>query len=112
MTTPAKSVMIRAVIVDDEQPARRQMRERLSAHPQVVIVGEADPEVLALNREARRAMTAARTELAVVPRASHLFEEAGALEAVARLAANWFVAHLPTTPATPPLPPSLPPERP
>jgi two-component system LytT family response regulator len=42
MTTPAKSSMIRAVIVDDEQPARRQMSERLSAHPQIVIVGEAD----------------------------------------------------------------------
>ena len=42
MSTMAQSAVIRAVIVDDEEPARRQMGERLSAHPQIVIVGEAD----------------------------------------------------------------------
>lgn len=42
MNPAAKGGKIRVVIVDDEQPARRQMRERLAAHPQIVIVGEAD----------------------------------------------------------------------
>jgi two-component system LytT family response regulator len=42
MNAAAESGKIRAVLVDDEQPARLQMRERLSAHPGIVIVGEAD----------------------------------------------------------------------
>ena len=42
MSTVAKGTVIRAVLVDDEQPARQQMRERLDAHPGIVIVGEAD----------------------------------------------------------------------
>ena len=42
MNAAAESGQIRAVIVDDEQPARRQMLDRLAAHPGIVIVGEAD----------------------------------------------------------------------
>ena len=42
MNKTARRAVIRAVLVDDEQPARLQMRERLSAHPGIVIVGEAD----------------------------------------------------------------------
>ena len=42
MNAAAESGKIRAVIVDDEQPARRQMLDRLAAHPGIVIVGEAD----------------------------------------------------------------------
>lgn len=42
MSTASRNATIRAVLVDDEQPARLQMRERLSAHPDIVIVGEAD----------------------------------------------------------------------
>ena len=42
MNKTARRAVIRAVLVDDEQPARLQMRERLSAHPGMVIVGEAD----------------------------------------------------------------------
>ena len=38
------------------------------------------------------------TELKVVPGATHLFEETGALEAVARMAADWFRVHLHTHP--------------
>ena len=37
----------------------------------------------------------APSELAVVPGATHLFEERGALERVTQLAGNWFIAHLP-----------------
>ena len=52
-----------------------------------------DREVIALNREALARLTC-KAELRIVPGASHLFEEPGALEEVARLAAFWFRQHL------------------
>lgn len=61
--------------------------------PTLLIVGERDRQVLDLNRAARKRL-AGPTELAVVPGATHLFEEPGALEKVARLARDWFVQHL------------------
>ncbi|MBB5016003.1 phosphoribosyltransferase family protein [Rehaibacterium terrae] len=61
--------------------------------PTLLIVGGADREVLALNRQALAAMTAS-AELVVVPGATHLFEEPGALEQVARLAVDWFARWL------------------
>jgi putative phosphoribosyl transferase len=64
--------------------------------PTLLIVGGADTEVLALNRHALSQLTDA-SELAVVPDATHLFEERGALERVTQLAGNWFIAHLPDT---------------
>lgn len=62
--------------------------------PTLLIVGGADDVVLDLNREAYDAMTAEK-ELVVIPGAMHLFEEPGALERVAELAAGWFVRHFP-----------------
>jgi pimeloyl-ACP methyl ester carboxylesterase len=64
--------------------------------PTLLIVGGADTEVLALNRHALSQLTDA-SELTVVPDATHLFEERGALERVTQLAGNWFIAHLPDT---------------
>jgi putative phosphoribosyl transferase len=61
--------------------------------PTLLIVGGADREVLALNTEALAQLTCPK-ELQVVPRATHLFEEPGALEEVARLATGWFTRHL------------------
>ncbi len=63
----------------------------------LLIVGGDDREVLALNR---RAQTALRCEaqVAIVPGATHLFEEPGALQEVARLAGDWFVAHMQARP--------------
>ena len=61
--------------------------------PVLLIVGGADETVLELNRRAH-AVLQCEAELAVVPGASHLFEEAGALEAVAELATGWFASHL------------------
>lgn len=62
--------------------------------PTLLVVGGNDPEVLRLNRAALSALRC-ECELAVIPGATHLFEEPGTLEAAARLAADWFVAHLP-----------------
>lgn len=61
--------------------------------PTLLIVGGRDPVVLDLNRRAQQAMTA-KCALAVVPGATHVFEEPGALEKVAALARDWFVDHL------------------
>jgi alpha-beta hydrolase superfamily lysophospholipase len=61
--------------------------------PTLLIVGGLDREVLELNREAA-ALMSCEHELALVPGATHLFEEPGALGQVERLAASWFSAHL------------------
>ena len=61
--------------------------------PTLMIVGGADREVLELNRQAAARMSAG-VELEIVPGASHLFEEPGALERVSQLARDWFVRHL------------------
>jgi putative phosphoribosyl transferase len=63
------------------------------AAPTLLIVGGADPQVLALNRQAAGRL-AAEHRLEVVAGAGHLFEEPGALEEVARQAAAWFVTYL------------------
>jgi putative phosphoribosyl transferase len=57
----------------------------------LLIVGELDHTVLQLNEQARRRMLA-HVELVIVPGATHLFEEPGALEAVARLAGDWLLS--------------------
>jgi putative phosphoribosyl transferase len=61
--------------------------------PTLLIVGENDEAVLELNRGARAALRCEH-HLAIVPRAGHLFEEPGALEAVAELARDWFTAKM------------------
>jgi putative phosphoribosyl transferase len=68
---------------------------RLSAvtAPTLLIVGGDDAVVLDLNRQARAALRCA-SALAVVPGATHLFEEPGTLDAAARLARDWFTRHL------------------
>lgn len=68
--------------------------------PTLLLVGGADTEVLALNRDAAARMTC-RVELAVVPGATHLFEEPGALKAVIEQAQRWFLEHL-SPPGDPP----------
>jgi len=61
--------------------------------PTLLIVGGHDDAVIGLNEQARARMPGT-ADLVIVPGATHLFEEPGALEEVARLAADWFVAHL------------------
>ena len=76
----------------------------MSALPQVqsptlLIVGGLDDVVIELNRQAYEQLKA-KKHLAVVPGATHLFEEPGALQEVARLAARWFTQNLrPNNPA-------------
>lgn len=61
--------------------------------PTLLIVGGRDDVVISLNEQARGAMTA-EVRLEIVPGATHLFEERGALEQVASLARDWFLSHL------------------
>ncbi len=61
--------------------------------PTLLIVGGADYQVLQLNQQAQRQLRCP-SELAVVPGASHLFEEPGALKEVSRLAVQWLARHL------------------
>ena len=61
--------------------------------PTLLVVGEADTEVLAWNRESFAELRAEK-RLEVISGATHLFEEPGKLEEVARLATAWFVEHL------------------
>jgi len=61
--------------------------------PTLLIVGGDDSPVLEWNEEARDMLNCHRA-LAVIPGATHLFEEPGTLEEVARLAADWFSRHL------------------
>ncbi len=59
--------------------------------PTLLIVGGNDLIVLALNRQAARAMP--RAKLLVIPGATHLFEEAGAMEQVEQESTEWFLEH-------------------
>lgn len=61
--------------------------------PTLLIVGEKDEIVIELNKQAFRDILAEK-RLVIVPNASHLFEEPGTLEEVARLATEWFIKHL------------------
>jgi dienelactone hydrolase len=61
--------------------------------PTLLIVGGKDVVVLGMNEEAL-GMLRAEKRLEIVPGATHLFEESGALEEVSHLAAGWFVDHL------------------
>ncbi|MEU8997625.1 phosphoribosyltransferase family protein [Streptomyces caniferus] len=61
--------------------------------PTLLIVGGNDPLVLDLNREAEAALRG-ETRLEIVPGATHLFEERGALQQVAALARDWFISHM------------------
>jgi putative phosphoribosyl transferase len=63
------------------------------AAPTLLIVGGRDEVVLDLNRQAQSQLRC-ENQLVVVPSATHLFEEPGALEAVAELARDWFIGHL------------------
>jgi putative phosphoribosyl transferase len=69
-------------------PALRSVRQ-----PTLLIVGERDPVVLDLNRRATQAI-GGEARLEIVPGATHLFQEPGTLEQVARLARDWFVRYL------------------
>lgn len=70
--------------------------ERLTV-PTLLVVGQRDRDIIEINQEAF-ARLRGKKELAVIPAASHLFEEPGALDRVAVLAAGWFNEYLTAAP--------------
>lgn len=62
--------------------------------PTLLIVGESDEPVIGMNRAALVKLGCEIKRIAIVPRATHLFVEPGALEEVAQLAADWFKTYL------------------
>jgi dienelactone hydrolase len=62
--------------------------------PTLLIVGGNDEPVIGLNRQAFAMLGTREKQVTIIPGASHLFEEPGTLEEVARLATDWFNRHL------------------
>lgn len=83
---------VRAVVSRGGRPDLASALERVTA-PTLLLVGGEDFQVIELNREAKARMRCP-CEIAIVPGATHLFEEPGTLEAVAVAARDWFVRHL------------------
>lgn len=95
----ARPARVRAVVSRGGRPDLAADAGPQVRAPTLLIVGGDDPEVLRLNRAALP-MLGGRARLEVVPGATHLFEEPGALDAVAALAADWFERHLPVQAAS------------
>ena len=85
------TLLVDLLTADEEAVDARTRHLRFDI--ELLAVGGDDVPVLALNREAAARMTAP-VDLEVVPGATHLFEEPGALDEVARLARGWFARHL------------------
>ncbi|WP_055492693.1 phosphoribosyltransferase family protein [Streptomyces sp. TP-A0356] len=84
---------IAAVVSCGDRPDPAGPRLPAVTAPTLLIAGSADPVVLDLNRQAQ-ARLRCENRLAIVPGATHLFEEPGALEAVTELARDWFTDHM------------------
>jgi dienelactone hydrolase len=92
-TAAARPSVIRAVVSRGGRPDLASSALPAVKAPTLLIVGELDSPVIALNRQAAKLLRGEH-RLEVIPRASHLFTEPGALEKVAGLARDWFVEHL------------------
>ena len=89
----AQLPVVRAVVSRGGRPDLAMVHLAQVRAPTLLIVGGNDDTVLRLNREALAHLQVPKA-IEVVPGASHLFEEPGALEAVARHAADWFLRYL------------------
>jgi putative phosphoribosyl transferase len=83
---------VAAIVSRGGRPDLAGQRLALVRAPTLLIVGGADEVVLDLNRQAR-AQLRCESRIDVIPGATHLFSEPGALEQVADLAADWFAGH-------------------
>src|SRR5579885_1175412 len=92
LVAAAQDSTIRAVVSRGGRPdlAVRHLAQVIA--PTLLIVGGHDYGVIELNEKAYRVLGCQKS-LVIVPGATHLFEEPGALEQVARLASDWFIRH-------------------
>ena len=84
---------VRAVVSRGGRPDLAMPRLGAVRAPTLLVVGGHDAQVLDLNRQAAAQMSCEH-RVAIVPGATHLFEEPGTLETAARLARDWFVHYL------------------
>jgi len=84
---------VRAVVSRGGRPDMAALALRRVKAPTLLIVGGRDVQVVGMNQEAIELLKTER-QLTIVPGATHLFEEPGKLEEVARLASKWFTQHL------------------
>jgi len=87
------SDLVSAVVSRGGRPDLAEEALRLVHAPTLLIVGGDDEPVITMNRKALAKLYCAGKKLVIIPGATHLFEEPGALEQVARLAAAWFTEH-------------------
>lgn len=93
LVAAAQEPRVRAVVSRGGRPdLAGDWLEKVRA-PSLLIVGEDDEEVLALNRQALARLSCVK-DLRIVPGATHLFEEPGTLEQAASIAQRWFTQHL------------------
>ena len=88
----ARPQRVRAVVSRGGRPDLAASSLPRVQSPTLLIVGGDDAQVIELNQQAFEALQCDK-KLDIVPGATHLFEEPGALEAVARLAADWYRSH-------------------
>ena len=93
MTAAERPDVVKAVVSRGGRPDLAGSAASLVRAPTLLIVGGRDTAVIQMNRDAM-ALMKCKTELKIVPGATHLFEERGALAQVASLAADWFTTHL------------------
>jgi len=88
-----RPTIVQAVVSRGGRPDLAEAHLHQVHQPTLLIVGEEDSVVIELNRQAMRRLEGEKC-LAIIPGASHLFGEPGALEHVARLARDWFLRYL------------------
>ena len=93
MAAAERPTLVRAIVSRGGRPDLAAPALPRVLAPTLLIVGGNDEQVLGMNKKAMAQMRAQK-ELAIVEGATHLFEEPGALEEVARLARGWFARHL------------------
>jgi putative phosphoribosyl transferase len=89
----SRPTTVQAVVSRGGRPDLADTHLREVHQPVLLIVGGRDQVVIDLNRQAMREL-GGEARLVIVPGATHLFEEPGALEQVAQLARDWFLHHL------------------
>jgi pimeloyl-ACP methyl ester carboxylesterase len=97
ITAATRPTSVQAVVSRGGRPDLADTHLHQVRQPTLLIVGERDPVVIELNHQAMKRLEGEK-RLAIIPGASHLFEEPGALEHVAGLARDWFVRYLRSAP--------------
>lgn len=92
LVAATKEKNIKAIVSRGGRPDLASEYLEMVQAPVLLIIGENDGQVIELNEKAREKLRCKNT-LSIVPRATHLFEEPGALEEVARLASKFFLEH-------------------